>query len=131
MELFESYNRRINKINTVLNEYGIKNIEEAKKICDLRKIDIKKIINEIQPIAFENAHWAYTVGAAIAIQKNCKNAVEAAKIISRVNGFPYVQTEFDYFTGELIILNKIEYSTGERANINCYGADDGFYWNGE
>lgn len=207
MELFENYDRRIEKVNLALQEYGIKNIEEAKKICEDKGIDTHKIINEIQPIAFDDAHWAYSVGAAMAIKSNCKNAIEAAKvigvglqafcipgsvaeerkvgighgnlaamllsentecfaflaghesfaaaegaigivknankirkkalrvilnglgkdaaqIISRINGFTYVQTNFDYYTSKLSIINKIKYSENERATINCYGADD-------
>lgn len=207
MITFESYNRRIDKINQVLNKYGISSLEEAKKICDSKGVDPYKIVKEIQPIAFENACWAYIAGAAIAIKENCKTAAEAAKsigiglqafcipgsvaeerkvelghgnlasmllldetecfaflaghesfaaaegaigivknankarkkplrvilnglgkdaaqIISRINGFTYVQTEFDYSTGNLAVVKRIPYSKGERANINCYGADD-------
>lgn len=207
MITFESYNRRIDKINKVLNEYGISSIEEAKEICDQKGVDPYKIVKEIQPIAFENACWAYVVGEAIAIKKNQKSACEiaksigiglqsfcipgsvaeerkvgighgnlaamllseetecfaflaghesfaaaegaigivknankartkplrvilnglgkdAAQIISRINGFTYVQTEYNYYTGELSVVKKIPYSNGERANINCYGADD-------
>ena len=76
MALFESYDRRINQINAVLNHYNIKNIEEAKAICDARGIDPYKMCKEIQPIAFENAAWAYVVGAAIAIRKGCTKAAE-------------------------------------------------------
>ena len=207
MALFESYDRRINQINTVLNNYGIKDIEEAKAICDAKGIDPYKMCKDIQPIAFENAAWAYVVGAAIAIKKGCKKAAEAAEaigeglqsfcipgsvaadrkvglghgnlaamllreetkcfaflaghesfaaaegaigiaksankvrqqplkvilnglgkdaamIISRINGFTYVQTEFDYYTGELKIVKEKAYSKGERAQVRCYGADD-------
>ena len=81
MALFESYDRRINQINTVLNNYGIKDIEEAKAICDAKGIDPYKMCKDIQPIAFENAAWAYVVGAAIAIKKGCKKAAEAAEAI--------------------------------------------------
>jgi hypothetical protein len=69
MPLFESYDRRINKINSVLNSYGISSLEEARKICDERGVDVYKIVKDIQPIAFENAMWSYIVGAAIAIKK--------------------------------------------------------------
>ncbi len=207
MALFESYDRRINKINAVLNQYGIKDIEEAKAICDGVGIDPYKICEETQAIAFENAKWAYIVGAAIAIKKGCKNAAEAAEaigiglqsfcipgsvaedrsvgighgnlaamllrdetkcfaflaghesfaaaegaikiaemankvrkeplrvilnglgkdaamIISRINGFTYVQTQFDYGTGDLNIVKEKAYSTGLRSNVKCYGADD-------
>jgi len=207
MALFESYDRRINKINAALNQYGIKDIDEAKAICDAKGIDPYKTCKEIQPICFENAAWAYVVGAAIAIKKGCTKAAEAAEaigiglqafcipgsvaedrkvgighgnlaamllreetncfaflaghesfaaaegaiglaksankvrkqplrvilnglgkdaamIISRINGFTYVQTEFDYASGELKIVKETAYSTGERAKVRCYGADD-------
>ncbi|MDE7134128.1 MAG: GGGtGRT protein, partial [Rikenellaceae bacterium] len=81
MALFESYDRRIGKINSVLNGYGIKNIEEAKAICDAKGIDPYVICKETQPICFENAAWAYVVGAAIAIKKGVKSAAEAAEAI--------------------------------------------------
>ena len=207
MALFESYERRIDHINSVLHEYGIESIEEAKSICDAAGIDPYKTVKEIQPIAFENAGWAYVVGAAIAIKKGCTTAPEAAEaigiglqafciagsvaddrkvglghgnlgamllsddskcfaflaghesfaaaegaigivrnankartkplrvilnglgkdaaqIISRINGFTYVQTQFDYATGKVNIVREIRYSEGERANVRCYGADD-------
>ncbi len=206
MALFESYERRIDRINSVLHEYGIESIEDAKAICDAAGIDPYKTVKEIQPIAFENAGWAYVVGAAIAIKKGCTTAPEAAEaigiglqsfcipgsvaddrkvglghgnlaamllrdetecfaflaghesfaaaegaigivknankartkplrvilnglgkdaaqIISRINGFTYVQTQFDYATGELHIVREIPYSKGERAAVRCYGAD--------
>jgi len=207
MALFENYERRINKINGVLAGYGIKNIEEAKEICDKKGIKVAEIVKGIQPIAFDNAGWAYTLGAAIAIKKGIKSAPEAAEaigiglqafcvegsvaedrkvgighgklgamllreetkcfcflaghesfaaaegaigivrnankarkqplrvilnglgkdaaqIISRINGFTYVQTQFDYFSGKLNTVREIAYSKGERAAIRCYGADD-------
>lgn len=207
MALFESYDRRINKINAALNQYGIKDIDEAKAICDAKGIDPYKTCKEIQPICFENAAWAYVVGAAIAIKKGCTKAADAAEaigiglqafcipgsvaedrkvgighgnlaamllreetncfaflaghesfaaaegaiglaksankvrkqplrvilnglgkdaamIISRINGFTYVQTEFDYASGELKIVKETAYSNGERAKVRCYGADD-------
>lgn len=207
MPLFESYDRRINQINKVLNSYGISSIEEARKICDDKGVDVYNIVKNIQPIAFENAMWAYIVGAAIAIKKGQTEAAEiaatlgeglqafcipgsvaddrkvgighgnlaamllreetkcfaflaghesfaaaegaiglarsanrvrkeplrvilnglgkdAAKIISRINGFTYVQTKFDYATGELHEVGRIAYSTGEKGKVNCYGADD-------
>jgi hypothetical protein len=206
-QLFESYGRRINQINKVLNSYGISSIEEAKKICDDKGVDVYKIVKDIQPIAFENAMWSYIVGAAIAIKKGQTNAAEiaetlgeglqafcipgsvaddrkvgighgnlaamllreetkcfaflaghesfaaaegaigiaksankvrkeplrvilnglgkdAAKIIARINGFTYVQTQFDYATGEVKEVKRTAYSTGDRAKVNCYGADD-------
>jgi len=207
MALFESYERRIDKINAVLAEYGIASVEDCKTICEEKGVNPYDIVKGIQPIAFENAGWAYTVGAAIAIKKGVKTAAEAAEaigiglqafcipgsvaedrkvglghgnlgamllrddtqcfaflaghesfaaaegaigiarsankarttplrvilnglgkdaaqIISRINGFTYVQTQFDYFTGELKIVNEIAYSDGERAKVRCYGADD-------
>jgi hypothetical protein len=207
MPLFESYDRRINKINAVLNSYGISSVEEARKICDDKGVDVYKIVKDIQPIAFENAMWAYIVGAAIAIKKGQTNAAEiaatlgeglqafcipgsvaddrkvgighgnlgamllreetkcfaflaghesfaaaegaigiaksanrvrktplrvilnglgkdAAKIIARINGFTYVQTQFDYYTSELKEVNRIAYSVGDKAKVNCYGCDD-------
>ena len=205
--LFESYDRRIDHINAVLAEYGINGVEDAKAICDAKGIDPYTMCKETQPICFENACWAYVVGAAIAIKKGVKTAAEAAeaigeglqafciagsvaddrkvgighgnlaarllredtecfaflaghesfaaaegaikiaemankvrqkplrvilnglgkdaaKIISRINGFTYVQTEFDYYTGELKIVNETAYSKGLRANVRCYGSDD-------
>ncbi len=205
--LFESYDRRIEHINAVLAQYGINGVEDAKAICDAKGIDPYTMCKETQPICFENAAWAYVVGAAIAIKKGVKTAAEAAeaigeglqafciagsvaddrkvgighgnlaarlhreeteclaflaghesfaaaegaikiaemankvrqkplrvilnglgkdaaKIISRINGFTYVQTEFDYYTGELKIVNETAYSNGLRANVRCYGSDD-------
>jgi hypothetical protein len=207
MPLFESYDRRIKQINKVLDSYGISSIEEAKKICDNKGVDVYKIVKDIQPIAFENAAWAYTMGAAIAIKKGQTNAADiaatlgeglqafcipgsvaddrkvglghgnlaamllreetkcfaflaghesfaaaegaigiaksanrvrkeplrvilnglgkdAAKIIARINGFTYVQTLFDYATGELKEVKRTAYSKGDKAKVNCYGADD-------
>ncbi len=207
MSLFEGYERRIDKINQVLNSYGISSVEEAKQLCDDAGVDVYNIVKGIQPICFENACWAYIVGAAIAIKKGDKTAYDvakslgeglqafcipgsvaddrkvglghgnlaamllndetkcfaflaghesfaaaegaigiarnankarkeplrvilnglgkdAAKIISRINGFTHVETEFDYFSGELKVVSKTAYSDGERAAVNCYGADD-------
>ncbi len=207
MALFESYERRIDNVNAVLQENGIASLEEAKKICDDAGVDAYGIVRGIQPICFENACWAYTVGAAIALKRGVKSAAEAAEvigiglqsfcikgsvaddrkvglghgnlgamllrddtkcfaflaghesfaaaegaigiarnankarktplrvilnglgkdaaqIISRINGFTYVQTQFDYYTGELKIVREIPYSKGERAAVRCYGADD-------
>ena len=81
MALFESYDRRIKQINAVLNEYDIASIEEAKSLCDAKGIDPYKICKDTQPIAFENAAWAYVVGAAIAIKKGCVKAADAAEAI--------------------------------------------------
>ena len=207
MALFENYERRIDKINGVLAQYGISSVEECREICKAKGFDPYEIVKGIQPICFENACWAYTVGAAIAIKSGVKSAAEAAKmigvglqsfcidgsvaedrkvglghgnlgamllsdeskcfaflaghesfaaaegaigivrnankarkeplrvilnglgkdaaqIISRINGFTYVQTKVDYYTGELKIVREIRYSEGERANVRCYGADD-------
>ena len=207
MALFESYDRRIDQINKALNENGISSIEEAKKICDEKGIDPYKICESTQNICFENAKWAYVVGAAIAIKKGCTKAADAAEaigiglqafcipgtvaddrkvglghgnlaamllreetecfaflaghesfaaaegaikiaemankvrvkplrvilnglgkdaafIISRINGFTYIQTQFDYYTGELKIVKETPYSDGPRAKVRCYGADD-------
>ena len=207
MALFESYERRIDKINGVLAQYGIGSVEECREMCKAKGFDPYEIVKGIQPICFENACWAYTVGAAIAMKKGAKTAAEAAtaigeglqafcidgsvaddrkvglghgnlgamllseesqcfcflaghesfaaaegaigivrnankarktplrvilnglgkdaaQIISRINGFTYVQTQFDYYTGELKIVREIRYSEGERANVRCYGADD-------
>ena len=207
MALFESYERRIDKISGVLSQYGISSVEECREICKAKGFDAYEIVKGIQPICFENACWAYTVGAAIAIKAGVKAAAEAAKmigvglqsfcidgsvaedrkvglghgnlgamllseeskcfaflaghesfaaaegaigivknankarkeplrvilnglgkdaaqIISRINGFTYVQTQFDYYSGELKVVREIRYSEGERANVRCYGADD-------
>ena len=207
MALFESYERRIDKINGVPAQYGIGSVEECREICKAKGFDPYEIVKGIQPICFENACWAYTVGAAIALKSGVKTAAEAAKmigvglqsfcidgsvaedrkvglghgnlgamllsdeskcfaflaghesfaaaegaigivknankarkeplrvilnglgkdaaqIISRINGFTYVQTQFDYYTGKLSIVREIRYSEGERADVRCYGADD-------
>ena len=148
MALFESYERRIDKINGVLAQYGIGSVEECRELCKAKGFDPYEIVKGIQPICFENACWAYTVGAAIALKSGVKTAAEAsrkigeglqsfcidgsvaddgkdaAQIISRINGFTYVQTQFDYYTSELKIVREIRYSEGERADVRCYGADD-------
>ena len=204
---FEGYERRIKKINATLAEYGIASLEEARDITLKAGIDVEAIVKGVQPIAFENAVWAYTVGAAIALKKGTKKAADAAEdigiglqsfcipgsvadqrqvglghgnlaamllreetacfaflaghesfaaaegaigiaktankvrknplrvilnglgkdaafIISRINGFTYVQTKYDYYTGELKIVKETAYSNGERAKVRCYGADD-------
>ena len=207
MALFENYERRIDKINGVLAQYGLGSVEECRELCKSKGFDPYDIVAGIQPICFENVRWAYCVGAAIAIKSGAKNAAEAAKligvglqsfrldgsvaedrkvglghgnlgamllsdetkcfaflaghesfaaaegaigivknankarkeplrvilnglgkdaaqIISRINGFTYVQTQFDYYTGKLTIVREIPYSKGERAAVRCYGADD-------
>ena len=207
MALFESYERRIDKINSVLAQYGISSIEACRDICKAAGFDPYEIVKGVQPICFENACWAYCMGAAIALKKGVKSAAEAAEaigeglqafcipgsvaedrkvglghgnlgamllrdetkcfaflaghesfaaaegaigivrnankarkeplrvilnglgkdaaqIISRINGFTYVQTQFDYYTGELNIVREVKYSDGERSAVRCYGADD-------
>ena len=207
MALFESYERRIDKINSVLNSYGISSIEEAEKITKDKGLDIYEQVKKIQPICFENACWAYIVGVAIAIKKGCTRAADAAaaigeglqafcipgsvadqrkvglghgnlgkmlleeetecfcflaghesfaaaegaigiaekankvrkkplrvilnglgkdaaQVISRINGFTFVETEMDYSTGEVKEVFRKSYSDGLRAKVNCYGAND-------
>ena len=207
MAIFEGYERRIEKINCELAKYGIKDINEAKAICDGKGIDVFSIVRGIQMIAFENACWAYTVGAAIAIKTGATTADKAAEaiglglqafcipgsvadqrevgighgnlaamllreetncfcflaghesfaaaegaigiaktankvrtkplqvilnglgkdaayVISRINGFTYLETEYDYYTGKLTITNTKSFSDGDRAKVRCYGADD-------
>jgi len=207
MALFESYERRIDQIIPVLQKYGMNSIEEAKAVCDEKGIDPYTITKEIQAICFENAAWAYVVGAAIAIKKGCTKAADAAvaigeglqafcipgsvaddrkvgighgnlaamllreetacfaflaghesfaaaegaiglaksanrvrkqplrvilnglgkdaaMVISRINGFTYVQTQFDYYTGIVTLVKETAYSKGERAKVRCFGCDD-------
>lgn len=207
MPLFESYDRRINQINEALAQYGIGSIEEAEELCLSKGINVREIVNGIQPIAFENAGWAYVVGAAIAIKKGCTKAAAAAEaigeglqafcipgsvaddrkvglghgnlaamllrdetecfcflaghesfaaaegaigiaksanrvrkqdlrvclnglgkdaayIISRINGFTYVQTKFDYASGKLNIVQEKAFSKGPKAAVRVYGCDD-------
>lgn len=207
MAKFEGYERRIDTITKAMQGFGIASLEEAKQICDDKGIDVAEIVKGIQPICFENACWAYTLGAAIAIKKGCTKAADAAKsigeglqafcipgsvadnrkvglghgnlasmllvedtkcfaflaghesfaaaegaiglaksankvrkeplrvilnglgkdaalVISRINGFTYVQTDYDYYTGELKIVNETSYSKSERAKVRCYGAND-------
>ncbi len=207
MALFESYDRREPQILAVLKNYGIGSVEECAEICKAKGLDIYKLVEGIQPICFENAKWAYTVGCAIAIKKGCKRAADAAaaigeglqafcipgsvadqrkvglghgnlgkmlleedtkcfcflaghesfaaaegaigiaekankvrkeplrvilnglgkdaaQIIARINGFTYVETEMDYYTGEVKEVFCKSYSDGLRAKVNCYGAND-------
>ena len=206
MALFEGYERRIDKINSVLNSYGIKDIEEARKITEDAGLDVYSMVKGVQPICFENACWAYITGAAIAIKKNCRNAADAAAaigeglqsfcipgsvadnrkvglghgnlgkmllsedtecfcflaghesfaaaegaigiannankvrkkplrvilnglgkdaavIISRINGFTSVETEYDPYTNTVKEVSRKAYSNGPRAKVNCYGAN--------
>ena len=207
MALFESYERREKQILAVIKEYGINSIEECADVCKAKGLDIYKLVEGIQPICFENAKWAYTVGCAIAIKKGCTRAADAAaaigeglqafcipgsvadqrkvglghgnlgkmlleedtecfaflaghesfaaaegaigiaekankvrqkplrvilnglgkdaaQIIARINGFTYIETEMDYATGEVKEVFRKPYSTGLRAKVNCYGAND-------
>ena len=204
---FEGKERRMAQIEKCLSEYGIASLEEAKALCDEKGIDVEAIVKGVQPIAFENAVWAYTLGVAIALKENVKNASDAAAtigkglqafcipgsvaeqrqvglghgnlgarllnentkcfaflaghesfaaaegaigiaktankvrknplrvilnglgkdaamIISRINGFTYVQTEYNYYTGELKVVNETAYSEGDRAAVRCFGSDD-------
>ena len=204
---FEGYERRIDVINKCLAEYGFNSLEEAKELCLSKGIDVDKIVKDVQPIAFENAVWAYTLGCAIAIKKGVKNAADAAEtigiglqafcipgsvadsrkvgighgnlgamllreetkcfcflaghesfaaaegaigiaktankvrkeplkvilnglgkdaayIISRINGFTYVKTQYDYYSGELKVVEERPFSKGDRAKVKTYGADD-------
>ena len=204
---FEGYERRINQINPVLAKYGMKDLEEAKEVCLAKGVDAEAIVRSVQPIAFENAVWAYTLGCAIAIKKGCTKAADAAEaigeglqafcipgsvadqrqvglghgnlaamllsestqcfcflaghesfaaaegaigiaktankvrktplkvilnglgkdaafIISRINGFTYCQTKYDYYTGKVEVVKETKYSDGDRAKVRCYGCDD-------
>jgi len=207
MAKFEGYERRIEKIEKSLAEYGFASLEDAQALCLSKGIDVENIVKGVQPIAFENAVWAYTLGAAIAIKKGVTNAADAAEaiglglqafcipgsvaenrkvglghgnlgamllreetkcfcflaghesfaaaegaigiaktankvrkeplqvilnglgkdaayIISRINGFTYVETEYDFYTTELKVVNETKYSEGDRAKVRCYGAND-------
>jgi hypothetical protein len=204
---FEGYERRIDQINKCMAEYGFNSLEEVRELCLSKGIDVEKIVKGVQPIAFENAVWAYTLGCAVALKKGAKTAAEAAEaigiglqafcipgsvadsrkvglghgnlgamllreetkcfcflaghesfaaaegaigiartankvrkeplkvilnglgkdaayIISRINGFTYVQTEYDYGTGELKVVQERAFSNGEKAKVKVYGADD-------
>ena len=209
MAQFKNMDHRLDKINATLMEYGMGTLDDAEKVCKDAGMDPLPydIVKSVQPICFEDAAWAYTAGAAIAIKKGVKSASEAAsaigiglqafttpgsvaddrkvglghgnlgamllkdetecfaflaghesfaaaegaigivknankarkkplrvilnglgkdaaQIISRINGFTYVQTQFDYATGELKVVNETRYSAGERGDVHCYGADD-------
>ena len=213
MALFENYEGRMPQIQPVLDKYGFKNFDEVKAFNNAKGVDAYKIVESTQPICFENAKWAYELGAAIAMKEGVKTAAEAARcigvglqafcipgsvadqrqvgighgnlgarlleeetecfaflaghesfaaaegaikialnankvrtkplrvilnglgkdaamIISRINGFTYVQTKYDYLSADvkedhaLTIVSKTAYSTGDRAKVNCYGADD-------
>ena len=207
MVKFEGKEKREASINECLKKYGIKNLEEAKEICDNAGINVEAIVKGIQPICFENAVWAYTLGTALAVKNNVETAEEAGKwigiglqafcvpgsvadhrkvglghgnlasmllnektkcfcflaghesfaaaegaigiastankvrkeplqvilnglgkdaayIISRINGFTYCQTEYDYSTGKLNVVKTVAFSDGDRSKVRCYGADD-------
>ncbi len=204
---FEGFERRIDKIKVAMAEYGIADLEDAKAICDAAGIDVDAIVKGVQPIAFENASWAYTLGCAIALKKGAKTAADAAEaigiglqafcipgsvaetrkvglghgnlaamllreetkcfcflaghesfaaaegaigiarsankvrkeplrvilnglgkdaayIISRINGFTYVKTDYDFYTDELTVVSETAYSDGEKSKVKCYGAND-------
>ncbi len=207
MATFEGYERRIAKIEKILKEYGFSSLDEVSDLLMKKGIDVSTIVRGIQPIAFENAVWAYTLGAGIAVKKGLKNASAAAEaiglglqafcipgsvadqravglghgnlaamllreetkcfcflaghesfaaaegaigiartankvrkeplrvilnglgkdaayVISRVNGFTYVKTQYDYYTGELKVEKETAFSSGEKAKVRVYGADD-------
>ena len=207
MAKFEGYERRIKQIEACLNEYGFSSLDDCKALCDSKGIDVDAIVKGVQPIAFDNATWAYTLGVAIALKKGVTNAAEAAEtigiglqafcipgsvaesrkvglghgnlaamllreetkcfcflaghesfaaaegaigiartankvrkeplrvilnglgkdaayIISRINGFTYVQTDYDFYKNELIIVKEKAYSDGDKAKVRCYGAND-------
>ena len=207
MANFEGYERRIAQIEPVLAKYGFKSLDEAKQFCLDKGVDAESIVRGVQPIAFENAVWAYTLGCAIALKEGVKTAADAAveigkglqafcipgsvadqrkvglghgnlgkmlleedtecfaflaghesfaaaegaigiaekankvrtkplrvilnglgkdaaQIIARINGFTYVETEMDYYTGEVKEVFRKAYSDGLRAKVNCYGAND-------
>ena len=207
MAKFEGQERRMPKIEAALKKYGMTSLEEARDLCLSRGIDVESIVKGVQPIAFENAVWAYTLGAAIALKKGITKAAEAAEaigiglqafcvpgsvaenrkvglghgnlgamllreetncfcflaghesfaaaegaigiartankarksplrvilnglgkdaayIISRINGFTYVETKYDYFTGELTVVREVAFSDGDKAKVRCFGCDD-------
>ena len=207
MAKFEGQERRMPKIEAALKEYGMTSLEEARDLCLSRGIDVESIVKGVQPIAFENAVWAYTLGAAIALKKGITKAAEAAEaigiglqafcvpgsvaenrkvglghgnlgamllreetncfcflaghesfaaaegaigiartankarksplrvilnglgkdaayILSRINGFTYVETQYDYFTGELTVVREVAFSDGDKAKVRCFGCDD-------
>ena len=207
MAKFEGQERRMPKIEAALKEYGMTSLEEARDLCLSKGIDVESIVKGVQPIAFENAVWAYTLGAAIALKKGITKAAEAAEaigiglqafcvpgsvaenrkvglghgnlgamllreetncfcflaghesfaaaegaigiartankarksplrvilnglgkdaayIISRINGFTYVETKYDYFTGELTVVREVAFSDGDKAKVRCFGCDD-------
>ncbi|MBR2152791.1 MAG: GGGtGRT protein [Clostridia bacterium] len=204
---FEGKERRMAKIEACLAEYGLESLEAARDLCLSKGIDVDEIVRGVQPIAFENAVWAYTLGVAIALKKGITDASDAAAaigiglqafcipgsvaeqrqvgrghgnlgamllkeetkcfcflaghesfaaaegaigiartankvrkeplrvilnglgkdaayIISRINGFTYVKTEYDFFTGELKVLEEKAFSNGDKSKVRCYGSND-------
>ncbi len=207
MAVFEGQSRRTPKIEACLKEYGMNSLEEARELCLSKGIDVESIVKGIQPIAFENAVWAYTLGCAVALKKGVSGAADAAEaigiglqafcvpgsvaeqravgqghgnlgamllreetncfcflaghesfaaaegaigiartankarkkplrvilnglgkdaayIISRINGFTYVETDYDFYTGELKIVREVPFSDGDKAKVKCYGCND-------
>ena len=205
--VFEGKERRMAGIEACMAQYGIKDLEEARQLCLDKGFDPDAIVKGVQPIAFENASWAYTLGCAVALKKGCTNAADAAEaigiglqafcipgsvaeqravglghgnlaamllreetecfcflaghesfaaaegaigiarsankvrknplrvilnglgkdaayIISRINGFTYVETDYDFYTGELKVVRTVAFSDGERSKVKCYGAND-------
>lgn len=207
MATFEGQDRRMPKINECLKEYGFKDLDEVKAFCESKGIKVDEIVKGVQPIAFENAVWAYTLGTGIALKKGITKAADAAEaiglglqafcipgsvaeqrqvgvghgnlgamllreetdcfcflaghesfaaaegaigiartankarkkplrvilnglgkdaayIISRINGFTYVQTDYDFETGNVNVVKETAYSDGDKAKVKCYGAND-------
>ena len=207
MAQFEGKERRMPKIEKCLAEYGFATLEDARDLCLSKGINVDEIVKGVQPIAFENASWAYTLGTAIALKKGINKAADAAEaigiglqafcvpgsvaeqrnvgqghgnlgamllreetdcfcflaghesfaaaegaigiartankarkkplrvilnglgkdaayIISRINGFTYVETDYDFFTGDLKIVREVSFSSGEKSKVRCYGAND-------
>ena len=207
MATFENQERRMDGINACLKEYGIESLDAARDLCLSYGVDVEKLVLGVQPIAFQNAVWAYTLGTAIALKEKAKSASEAAHlvgvglqafcipgavaetrkvglghgdlgamlldegtecfcflaghesfaaaegaigiarsankvrkeplkvilnglgkdaayIISRINGFTYVETSYNFATGELTVVREVPFSTGERSKIRCFGANE-------
>ena len=176
MAKFEGQDRRMEKINAFLKETDIPSLDAARDMCLEKGVDVEKIVKGVQPIAFDNAVWAYTLGCAYALKTKCKNAADAAEaighgleafcilaghesfaaaegalgiarsankarktplrvilnglgkdaayVISRINGFTYVETDFDFTTGTIKVVREVPFSDGDRAAVRCYGAND-------
>lgn len=204
---FEGMERRLSKIEACIEEYGLVSLENCRKLCLDKGIDVESIVKNVQPIAFDNAVWAYTLGTAIAVKQNAKSAVccaeyigvglqaftvpgsvaeqrlvglghgnlgamllreetncfcflaghesfaaaegaigiartankartkplrvilnglgkDAAYIISRINGFTYVKTDYDFALDKLSVVEEKSFSTGEKAAVRVYGSND-------